>query len=219
MLHLSCFTCCPILVGADNRRTVANASTQSDSVVAVATIVFANDEGAGQGQVGQRQVGQRQVDQVVVSRFVNAFPSALAENIIFPSQRNSMLLGSENREDTPSPPPPPPSRNKDLTNPIPVAENLQLNMSQGNSEGERSDSPPPPPPPREQPPSSPLPEINPKILSPGFMGIGPSDPQTGDRLNTIEVPKQRPLTSVEAAGENPGKASQLVGVNQKELWV
>ena len=129
-----------------------------------------------------------------------------------------MLLGSENRDNTPSPPPPPPPRNQDLTNLITVAGSLRLNMSQGNYEGERSDSPPPPPPPREQRPSSPLPEINPKILSPGFMGIGPSDPRTGGRLNTIEVPN-RPLTSVEATRKNPSTASRLVGVNQKELWV
>ncbi len=218
---LSCFICCPTMViNSETRGRVVNSSTQSDSdPVATASLVYAKNQVNQMQTVGSQynqglsNQGSRETE---VSKFVNKVELNRSNSPMTPDNINkengSEYSGSE------SPPPPPPPRKQDSENPSPVAGSLQLNISQGNPEGYRSDSPPPPPPPREQRQSSPLPEINPKILSPGFMGIGPFDPQTGDRLNTIEVPKH-PLTSVEAAGKNPGKASQHVGVNQNALWV
>jgi hypothetical protein len=208
--------------GQDNQmQTVEGQVNQGSSALTQSDPVALDQVNQGLSNQGSRTTE--------LSKFVNPVELNLSNLTMTPDnidkENGSEYSGSE------SPPPPPPPRNLPVANdllfnkdarfflPVRLSDyNLGPSNNIGNPEEGRPDSPPPPPPPREQRSSSPLPAINPKILSQGFMGIGPSDPKTGDRLNTIEVPK-RPLTSVEVAGKNPGKALQLVGVNQNELWV
>ena len=213
VVNLTCLSCCPIVISNSQSRQVADVNTQSGSDAFVTgSLVYAgnqvNQMQKFEGQASEGLFNQGQ-EMAGVSRFVN--------RVELEQLKTSMVERSNS---------PIPENNTNLHSSgfIPFNstayytfrhERNDNKMNQENgSEYLGSESPPPPPPPREQRSSSPLPEINPKILSPGFMGFEPCDPKTGGRLNTFEV-----LKPVEVTRTNPSNASQLIGGNESELWV
>lgn len=150
----TCLSCCPIYMSNyEPAVSVVNASTQSNSTAVSASLVFVENQfnrmETVEGQVNQGSSALTKSDQVAVathvftqdegvgqgqatgaglSKFVNQFPPALAKEL------DSMLLGSENRDNTSSPPPPPPPRVTSFVMPVRINSSNSISPSSATEE-------------------------------------------------------------------------------------